>query len=288
MSADLARPALFDANVLLGPLPHRAAAPPDVPDTLAPPADVPGLLRALDDFGIARALVTHTYAKWHDPGEGNVRLLHEIAGQPRLMPCGVVLPAATGEVPPEREQMAQLLDAGVRAVRLCPVAHRLSLEPWEIAPLLEAVAERRVPLLLDSDNVHWGEARPWRFVEWAASSYPDLPLVLLREPQSNLRTLFALLARCPNVIVETSYFQAHDGIARLVARFGAGRVVFGTGLPMWDPTLPITGLTYAGLAPDDLAAVAGGTLDRLLDGAGVRAAATTGSSDARRQMTGDR
>ncbi len=250
---------LFDANVLLGPLPRR---PPGAPK------DVPELLATMDQFGISRALVTHTYAKWHDPTEGNARLMREVAGEPRLAPCWVVLPAATGEVPPEGEQVERLLDAGARAARLCPAAHRLSLEPWEVDPLLAALAARRVPLLLDCDNAHWSEARPWRFIEYAARAYPSLPLVLLREPQANLRTLLALLERCPNVIVETSYFQAHDGIALLAERFGAHRLVFGTGLPVFDPGLPVAGLMYAGLPPEALAAVAGETLAQLLAQAG--------------------
>jgi predicted TIM-barrel fold metal-dependent hydrolase len=114
--------------------------------------------------------------------------------------------------------------------------------------------------------VHWSEARPWRFLAWACRAYPALPLVLLREPQANFRTLFPLLERYPNLYVETSYLQGHDAIRLLVERWGAGRLVFGTGLPVWDPALPITGLTYAGLQAAALAAVAGGTLQGLLDG----------------------
>jgi predicted TIM-barrel fold metal-dependent hydrolase len=220
----------------------------------------------MDAYGIDRALVTHTYAKWFSPPAGNARLMDAIASNRRLAACWVVLPAGTGEVPPEETQVTELLAAGARAARLCPVAHRLSLEPWAVDRLLGALAARRVPLLLDLDNGHWSEARPWPFVAWAARTYPALPLVLLREPQANLRTLFPLLDRCPNVIVETSYFQVHDGLALVAERWGAGRLVFGTGLPLWDPGLPVTGLTYAGLSPPDLAAVAGGTLRRLLDG----------------------
>jgi predicted TIM-barrel fold metal-dependent hydrolase len=74
------------------------------------------------------------------------------------------------------------------------------------------------------------------------------------------------LERCSNVIVETSYFQVHDGIALLAERFGSHRLVFGTGLPVWDPSLPVAGLTYAGLAPETLEAVARGTLDDLTKG----------------------
>lgn len=242
---------------MVGPIPRR---PPDAPE------DVDALCRTMDEYGIDRALVTHTYAKWHTPAMGNGMLMREIAGNARLGPCWVVLPAATGEVPPEDEQVAQLLAAGARAARLCPVAHRLSLEPWEVDRLLGALAERRVPLLLDMDNAHWSEARPWRFVEWACRTFPQLRLVLLREPQANLRTLYSLLDRAPNLVVETSYFQAHDGIAAVAERWGAGRLVFGTGLPVWDPSLPVTGLTYAGLSPQDLGAVAGGTLRTLMAG----------------------
>ena len=90
--------------------------------------------------------------------------------------------------------------------------------------------------------------------------------MLLREAQANFRTLFPLLDRYPNLIVETSYLQAHDGIQLLVERWGAHRLVFGTGLPLWDPGMPVTGLTYAGLAPEAFAAVAGGTLQALLEG----------------------
>ena len=250
----------FDSTVLLGPLRRQ---PP------AAPQDVPALLATLDTYGLERALVTHTFAKWHHPPVGNQRLLEEIAEhRDRLEPCWVVLPAATGEVPPEPEQVAQLLAAGVRAARLCPTAHRLSLQPWEIEPLVAALAERRVPLLLDFDLAHWSEAKPerYRFAHWACRTYPQLPLVLLREPGTELRTLLPLLDACPNLIVETSYMQAHDGIALLAERYGAHRLVFGSGFPMWDPALPITGLTYAGLPPDSLAAVAGGTLQRLMEG----------------------
>jgi predicted TIM-barrel fold metal-dependent hydrolase len=251
------RPEVFDANVMVGPLARR---PPGAPEDLA------ALSRVMDDYGLDRALVSHTYAKWYAPPAGNARLMEEIRGDDRYAACWVVLPSGTGEVAPEETQVADLLAGGARAARLCPVSHRLSLEPWEVDRLLGALAERRVPLLLDMDNGHWSEARPWRFVEWAGRTYPRLPLVLLREPQANLRTLFPLLDRCPNLIVETSYFQVHDGIALVAERWGADRLVFGTGLPFWDPGLPVTGLTYAGLSPQDLAGVAGGTLRRLMEG----------------------
>ena len=109
------------------------------------------------------------------------------------------------------------------------------------------------------------EPRPWSFIEWACRTYPTLPLVLLREPPSNFRTLFTLMERYPNLYIETSYLQGHDAIALIASRWGAERLVFGTGVPVWDPGMAITGLTYASFSVEERDAVASGSLQRLLD-----------------------
>ena len=251
------RPELFDVNVSLGPVPQR---PPGAP------VDAAGLLALLDEYDIGRALVSHTVAKWHHPTDGNERLLEAIAGEPRLAPCWVVMPAATGEVPPETEQVAQLLAAGARAARLCPKTHGLVLEPWVIAPLAEALAAKRVPVLLDFDNAHYSEPRHWDFIAWLLEAYPDLPVILLRQSHADFRVLFPLMNRSPNLYVETSYLGGHSALIELVERYGAERFIFGTGLPVFEPALPITTLSYGGLDPAARAGIAGKSLQRLLDG----------------------
>ncbi len=257
MAEENGRPKLFDVNVSLGPFPHR---PP------GGPADAAGLLELLDSYDISQALVTHTAAKWHDPTTGNERLLQAIANEPRLAPCWVVMPAATREVPPEREQVDQLLAAGARAARLCPVAHLLVLEPWVIEPLAEALAEKRVPMLLDFDNAHYSEPRHWDFIAWLLAAFPDLPVILLRQSHADFRVLFPLLDRSPNLYVETSYLGGHSALLELVERWGAERFIFGTGLPTFEPALPITTLSYSGLDAKERAGIAGASLQRLLDG----------------------
>ena len=257
MTAGNGRPELFDVNVSLGPLPQR---PP------GSPVDAASLLELLDAYDISRALVTHTVAKWHHPTDGNERLLRAIADEPRLLPCWVVMPAATGEVPPEAEQVDQLLAAGARAARLCPKTHLIVPEPWVVEPLAQALAEKRIPVLLDFDNAHYSEPRHWDFIAWLLEAFPDLPVILLRQSHADFRVLFPLLDRSPNLYVETSYLGGHSALIELVARYGAERFIFGTGLPIFEPALPITTLSYGGLAPAERAGIAGASLQRLLDG----------------------
>jgi len=257
MAAGNGRPELFDVNVSLGPLQNT---PPGAP------TDAASLLELLDAYDISRALVTHTVAKWHHPTDGNERLLQAIAGEPRLSPCWVVMPAATGEVPPETEQVDQLLAAGARAARLCPKAHLIVLEPWVMEPLAQALADKRVPMLLDFDNAHYSEPRHWDFIAWLLEAFPELPVILLRQSHADFRVLFPLLDRSPNLYVETSYLGGHSALIELVDRWGAERFIFGTGLPIFEPALPITTLSYGGLDPAARAGIAGGSLQRLLDG----------------------
>ena len=89
--------------------------------------------------------------------------------------------------------------------------------------------------------------------------------MLLREPPANFRTLFTLMERYPNLYLETSYMQGHDAIALIAGRWGAERLIFGTGLPVWDPGMAITGLTYASFSVEERDAVAAGSLQRLID-----------------------
>lgn len=248
-------PSLFDANAALGPR-HPAAA--DLPVTR--------LRELMGRFGIDRCLVHGGWAKWNDVMAGNDRLLREVDGDPSLVPCAVVIPAGAGETPPEEDYVDRLLGDGFRAARLCPNAHRLSLVATVVEPLCAALAARRMPLLLDLDVRHWSEPRPWGFIEWVAGRFPELPLVLVRESQAGLRTLLPFLDRFSNLVVETSYFQANNGLRLLTDRVGASRLCFGSGLPEWDPGPPVNELLLAELTAPDRRLIAGDSLQNLLDG----------------------
>jgi len=90
--------------------------------------------------------------------------------------------------------------------------------------------------------------------------------VLLRQSHAEYRVLFPLLDQCPGIVLETSYLGGHDGLSLMVERWGAERLAFGTGLPLFEPGLPITALTYSGLTPAQQQMVGSGTVEHLLAG----------------------
>ena len=241
----------FDANCTIG----RSAVP-----TRLGPRSVEQTLAAMDRAGVERALVCHSVSVEAHPAVGNPLVVEGVAGQPRLHPCWAVLPPTAGEMPEPEGLVAAMREAGVRAVRLCPSAgrHQFPLGSADANRLLEVLAEHRVPALVDSSEISWGQ------VESVAKAHPRLPLILLNVGYRVIRTAYPVLAATESVFVEISLYQACGGLREGVQRVGARRFLFGTGLPRFEPGCAVASVLYADIGEEDRRLVAGGTLERLL------------------------
>ena len=256
VSADARGLNLFDCNCAVGP---QRAPQPGAPET------APALLAEMDRLAIAQALVYHSVARCYSPAEGNALLLEEIAKEPRLRPCWVIVPHHAGEMPRPREMVKRMLDNGVRAARVFPDEHFFFIEPWCFGETLEALAEAQIPLLVDWGKGHWSDAlRGWNAIQQVCEAFPELPLVVLREGMAVDRFAGALLRRAPGLAIEISYYMGHRALETFANRFTAQRLLFGTGMPFYDPAQPIGMLLTSGLSSEDMHAVAGGNLRRLL------------------------
>ncbi|MFC5826240.1 amidohydrolase family protein [Nonomuraea insulae] len=223
---------VIDAHRLVGPVPFD-----DLPQDPRP---------EMDRLGIERACVTHTLSLYSDPRAGNEALL--ALGDPRLIPVPVVVP---GEVGPASEVAAW----GVRMVRLCPERHRFDLTGPAALRLLAAIA---VPVAIDLDETSPAQLRH------LAERLPDLRILLLNPGYRRLRALAELMDEAPNVRAEIGTVNTQGGVEWLAARFGAGRLVFGTGAPVSDDCGPRFLLDHLDLPPEDVARIAAGSLEELL------------------------
>ncbi|HEY8373637.1 MAG TPA: amidohydrolase family protein [Pseudonocardiaceae bacterium] len=241
---------LFDVNALLGRLPVD-----DVGD-----GSVAELIHRMDRLGVGRAVVAHTVAWRHDPPTGNRLLLREIADQPRLLPCWVVLPDTCGELGGVDQFLTEARQHGVVALRAYPADHGYRLAGRDLAPLLAGAAELALPLLVDAEQTSWAE------VEQVAERHPTLPVVVCRTGYRALRELAGVLARTDNVRVDLSYLGSHLGLEWLVEHFGPDRLLFGTGTPVRDPADAVTRLLWSELDDAQVAQIGAGNLHRMLEG----------------------
>ena len=168
----------FDANVCYGP---QKVGMPDVDYSLS------ALLHRMEEYRIEKALVLHSVAREHDAAFGNARLMNEIKGFGQLIPVWAVMPHHTGEMDAPDVLTEKMVSSGVKAAALFPSAgaHNFSLKRWSAGPLLDALAERRIPVLLGSEQVGGMEG----LCEFALA-YPKLTVIALNVNYRADRILF--------------------------------------------------------------------------------------------------
>lgn len=216
------------------------------------------MLAELDRYGIDAAVVTHSLATHHDPAAGNAALVAGVAGEPRLHACWTVLPPTCGELPDGPTLVARARAGGVVMLTARPHSHGFDLGGPDLAPLLAASAEHGLPMLLDTKETDWAT------VERVAAAHPDLWLILSDVGYRELRRLCGLLSRHPRLLVSTANLSGHLTLEYLVERFGAHRLVFGTGQPVRDPAEAVVRLLWSELDDAAVREIGGDTMRRLL------------------------
>lgn len=216
------------------------------------------LLDEMIHCGIHGALVEHNVAREYDPAYGNAKLMEEIADEPRLFPCWVVLPHQTGEMPAGPELVNAMLAQGVRAARMYPKLHTYAFNERTCGTLLGALEAGRILLSID-----FGQTSPDELAA-VCERYPALPILITGTSWTQTRLLYPLMDDFPNLHVEFSTFQANYAIERLGARYGFERLLLGTQALIKSPGAAKSFVDYADVTPEQRALVAGGNLARLL------------------------
>jgi hypothetical protein len=170
----------------------------------------------------------------------NDALYAACAPGPRLVPCPIVVPATAGDLPPEPEQVDDAISRGARAAAIRPARDAWEILDWVSDRLFAAMSGRRLPLVCHVPYV------PLREVDGIAERHPTLPLLLAGVSYGCQRVLYPLLERRPSVLLCIGEnLTVHLGLEALVARFGAGRLLFGTGFPRVEAMMAVTQLAYA-------------------------------------------
>jgi len=71
--------------------------------------------------------------------------------------------------------------------------------------------------------------------------------------------------KAPNLYIETSAYKPFFGLQEFVKRFGAERLVFGSGMPAIDPAASVSVVTWSGLPKEQQELIAHGNIERLLE-----------------------
>jgi predicted TIM-barrel fold metal-dependent hydrolase len=222
------------------------------------------LLAELDDAGARRACVFPLHDPERKPAYTvpNDRVLawaQESEG--RLLPFCRLDPA---EAPVKEGERA--LAAGARGIKLHPRAQDFRFDGEEMADIFKLAESAGVPIL-----IHAGRGLPplaEGLVELALR-HPTVVLILAHGAICDQGILTTRLADHPGVLYDISCFFPLD-VIQLFARVPAERIVFASdppyGLPATSLYMALRVAAQAGLDPQAVRAVLGGTIAALFDG----------------------
>ena len=241
----------FDCNTFFGSPARRL---------LAPAPQVDDLLKEMDFCGVERALVWHIAQHDASPLIGNDLLSDAIAPHPRLVGCWTLLPTQTHELPSPPVFFQQMQAARIAALRIFPNTHRFQANAVTLAPWLERMIARRIPLFV---SVRRG--MEWRDIYSLLAEFPNLVCVICDHGCWGMDRQFRpLLEHYPNVYVDLAQYLLDGGIETLVSDYGAERILFGSGFPESYLGGMMLALRHARIPEEAKNAIASGNLDRLL------------------------
>ena len=238
----------FDCNCSYGQARHPAFRYARTPQDL---------LEEMDFCGIDHALVYPSGCRDSSPMTWNPRVVEDLAGEPRLEPTWALLPYQTGEQLPPEQFLLAMKAQGVRALWAFPNEHNYRLDAVGCGELLELLTQRRVPLLAKLNAVALGDL---------LREFPNLTAVAVNQgPHSLDRYLRPLLDTYPNLRLETSGLLVEGLIEEHRARYGPGRLLYGSAFPDNCAGGPLLRLAQAEIDEAARQAIAGGNLQRLLE-----------------------
>lgn len=247
----------FDCNVSIGQWKHPRFGAISTAEELE---------QVLDYLEVERAIVFHVHAQEGHAPLGNARLMRELVGHPRLLPSWVLVPHHTGEMPEPKTLLAQMLEQGVKLARLFPGSggHGFSLAPWCADPLLSELASHRLPVMIDF-TLGRRDAPDWNLIYTLCQRHPTLPIILTGAGIGRAsRSFFPILQACPNLYIELSRYTSFRTVDAISERFGARRLIYGSGLPLVAAGVALTTVTHALVSDAEKMLIASDNLERLL------------------------
>ena len=219
------------------------------------------ILALMDHFGIEKALIySNSAVSWGQPPGVNDFVIEAARVSDRFIPALALAPNVHMGYPTPDDYLATMRSIDARAAWLFVQGIVRGLWRWHVGELLDMLVEHHVPLFLLADQC------PPDALDTLLHEAPELKVVLCGVGYMGDSWLYPLLQRHPGLFVCLGNFYVPPGDPeRLVSRFGAGRLIFGSGLPHFSPGGLIGHVTYAGISDEDKASILGGNLQWLLE-----------------------
>lgn len=221
-------------------------------------------LALMDRYDVAEAMVVHTTGRDADAELGN----RVIAGidHPRLHRVWCIEPACVVEEP-AAAFVERALRGRARAFLINPRARNLRIDRCVRLHAIAGILERRrIPLFAAYRQWDAGQdVIDWYDLADFCNRYPNLTVIAWEFRTRANRPMFDALAAADNLCVCLASVWQAQMLEQICHRFGPRRLLFSLGLPALDPAMFQAVVSYAHVEPAVRSAVAGGTMQSILN-----------------------
>lgn len=214
------------------------------------------LISGLERFKIDRACTLSSQSIFFHADDGNKTTRQVCASSPRLVPIGVADPRVAGIA-----QLEYCRENKFGLMALFPDTQQWSLDNIVLEPLLKAISDAGMPLIIEAKN-DGDTSRIYKLVA-------DLPLPVIFHEVSllTLSEAIGVLRARPNSYLGTRLLCGADTIEILVDEVGADRLIFTSRYPISCFSSAYLTAKFAGIDDTARQAIMGGNLARLIDSA---------------------
>lgn len=217
------------------------------------------MLGEMKRLAVSKAVVRPLFAQGGDVVVANQRLFRDCAGDPRLIPCPLMIPSGAGDLPPEEKQAARFIKQGARMVWIRPGTDRYNLTEVVSGRMFNALIGRCLPVLCLMDLV------PLADMDMLLRRHTGLRIIAVIG-YGQLRVVLPMLKAYPDFYLATGLSAADHNFLPAMEQAGViHKIFFGTGFPVAEAMMAITQLMYADISEKSRRAVGAGNIIRLLD-----------------------
>ncbi len=224
------------------------------------------LLQRMDRLDIDRAVICPIKPRHYDLAESNDAVADLVQRYPeRFIGFARVDPwqedQALGELQRARAEL------GLRGLLLHPLEEAFPITSHLVDSLLVYARDYNLPVMIEGGHPRVSEASQ---IAELARRFPQVTMIVTHAGQLNIsgRGLFdaaRLFTAHPNAILETSAVYRQDFLESMAAAIGCGRLVFGSGSPLFDQEIELARVQHLSLSPPDLTRVLGDNMAALLE-----------------------
>ncbi len=202
---------------------------------------------------VAKAFCSHYAACEHHSGRGNVLLWKEIQEDSFFQPVYVIEPNHTGDT-----LSLQEMPGSFSVAAMLPDAHGFSMSSLSVDETLAQLCDKHILLLLNFNSLSPEE------LHRILSRFPALNVIVTDTSYVNDKKLYPLLSAHSNLYLETGGYTTNDGIELIAERFGAERLIFGSGMPQTSVSASVGKILFSRLSEEQKELIAHRNLERLL------------------------